>query len=449
MSAHVQTVGDSSFVGMLKKFVQSESFSGIFLFLCAVLAMIVANSPFGDYYIKLWHISFGFSFGGMPIQLSLEQWINDVLMSFFFLVVGLEIKRELLYGALASFKKAAFPVIAAIGGMIAPGLIYYGLNVGTPSVNGFGIPMATDIAFALGVMLMLGSRVPVALKVFLVTLAVADDLGAIIVIAIFYTTNLGLEYLGVAAAILVVLMILNKLGVKSLVPYLVLGVPLWLAVHACGIHATIAAVALAFTIPATARVKAQAFLAESSETLDEFKKEDKNREFDIINDEQAHHVAHLIKNSQMVQSPMVRLEHALSPWSSYFIMPLFAFANAGVEINSSIDFGIDHILLGIAAGLIVGKPIGIFTATFLAEKLGIASRPDGVSWIDILGAGMLAGIGFTMSIFVTMLAFKGLDPEIARESVDLAKLTILCSSLCAGVLGATFLIFETKLTHKH
>ena len=230
MSTHAQN-SNGGVLGMLKKIVASESFSGIFLFLCAVLAMIVANSPLGDMYRALWHFHWGFSWGGAPIELSMEHWINDVLMSFFFLVVGLEIKYELIYGALASFKKAAFPVLAALGGMVVPGLIYYSLNMGTPSENGFGIPMATDIAFALGVMLMLGSRVPVALKVFLVTLAVADDLGAIIVIAIFYTTNLQLEYLGAAVAILVLLVILGKLGVRSLVPYLVLGVPLWLCVH--------------------------------------------------------------------------------------------------------------------------------------------------------------------------------------------------------------------------
>ncbi len=447
MSTHTQTVGDSGFIGVLRRFIKSESFSGIFLFICAVLAMIVANSPLSDFYKHLWHIQFGFSFNGMPIELHLEHWINDVLMSLFFLVVGLEIKRELLYGALASFKKAAFPVIAAVGGMVVPGLIYYVLNMGTPSVNGFGIPMATDIAFALGVMLMLGSRVPVALKVFLVTLAVADDLGAIIVIAIFYTTGLALEYLGLAVAILIILIIMGKMGVKSLVPYLILGVPLWLAVHACGVHATIAAVALAFTIPAVARVKTTEYLAHSNSYLEIIKNEDQNRESELLSDEQTHKVGDIIKKSRMVQSPLVRLEHALSPWSSYFIMPLFAFANAGVEIGDSIDFGIDHILLGIACGLIIGKPVGIFLATFLAEKLGIASRPDGVSWIDILGAGMLAGIGFTMSIFVTMLAFKGLDPEIMKGSVDLAKLTILCSSLFAGVLGAIFLLFESKITH--
>lgn len=447
MSTHAQNA-QGGVLGMLKKIVSSESFSGIFLFLCAVLAMIVANSPLGDAYRALWHFHWGFSWGSTPIELSMEHWINDVLMSFFFLVVGLEIKYELIYGALASFKKAAFPVLAAIGGMVVPGLIYYALNAGTPSENGFGIPMATDIAFALGVMLMLGSRVPVALKVFLVTLAVADDLGAIIVIAIFYTTNLQLEYLGVAVAILVFLVILGKLGVRSLVPYLVLGVPLWLAVHACGVHATIAAVALAFTIPAGSKLAVADYFKKSAHDIKEMQDEDKNRDRDILSDDQAHTVAHLIKHSQQVQSPMVRLQHALHPWSSYLIMPLFAFANAGVEIGDSVRFDVDNILLGIACGLIIGKPVGIFLATFLCEKLGIAERPDGVSWIDILGAGMLAGIGFTMSIFVTMLAFKGLDPSIMQESVDLAKLTILCSSLTAGILGALFLILESKFT-KH
>ncbi|RAX57327.1 Na+/H+ antiporter NhaA [Helicobacter monodelphidis] len=458
MSDHVHSVGDKGFVGMLTRFIKSESFGGIFLFICAVLAMIVANSPLAEYYFHAKEVYIGFSVGEKVadavnamshytvnwtghVGLSVEHWINDVLMAFFFLVVGLEIKREMMYGALASFKKAAFPVIAALGGMIVPGLIYYGFNIGTPSQNGFGIPMATDIAFALGVMLMLGSRVPAALKVFLVTLAVADDLGAIIVIAIFYTTTFQAFYLAIAAGIVVVLLIMNRMGVRSIAPYLILGVPLWLAVHACGIHATISAVVLAFTIPSVAKVKASEYLENAGSYLEIFKKRDEGSH--VISDDQIHQVAHIIKDSKFVQSPLVRIEHALSPWSSYFIMPLFAFANAGVTITSDIDFGVDGILLGIALGLIVGKPVGILLATFLSEKLGIAARPEGIGWIDILGAGMLAGIGFTMSLFVTALAFTN------PQATDLAKITILCSSLLAGILGAAFLLIESSLKHKH
>lgn len=428
---------------LLVSFFHNEATGGIILFVCAMLAMIIANSSLAHYYFEFWELDFGIRLGEYFIGMSLHHWLNDVFMSIFFLVVGLEIKREFLFGELVGFKKAAFPVLAALGGMIVPGIIYFSLNIGTPSQNGFGIPMATDIAFAIGVIMLLGKRVPVALKVFLVTLAVADDLGAIIVIGIFYTNDFNFMYFIASLVILGVLLLLNKNNVLSLMPYLFLGVLLWLAVHSTGIHATIAAVALAFTIPIKSKDDTKKFVDKvSNSSIPLFLSEDKKRDTILLNHKQLEVLDSIIKDSKNVQNPLLRLEHKLQYWSGFFIMPLFGFANAGVAINGDINFGIDHIMLGIILGLVVGKPIGILLFTFLCHKLNIAQKPDSVSWANIFGAGMLGGIGFTMSIFVSNLAFS--DPS----SADLSKLSILIASSLAGILGSLFLIIEYKMEHR-
>lgn len=435
--------GFNKFVCFFSSFFKNEAAGGILLFLCAVLAMIIANSPIAHYYFDFWKLDFGVKIGEYFIGMSLHHWLNDVFMSIFFLIVGLEIKREFLFGELVGFKKAAFPVLAALGGMIVPGIIYFSLNVGTPSQNGFGIPMATDIAFALGVMMLLGKRVPVALKVFLVTLAVADDLGAIIVIGLFYTNDFSFTYFIASIIVLGILIVLNRKDVRSLTPYLILGVLLWLAVHSTGIHATIAAVALAFTIPIKPKGDGREFLDKiSSSFVPLFLSKDKNRDSVLLDHAQLDVLNAIIKGSKNVQNPILRLEHTLQPWSNFLIMPLFGFANAGVAIDGNINFGVDHIMLGIILGLVVGKPIGILVFTFLCHKLNIAQKPSSVSWINILGAGMLAGIGFTMSIFVSNLAFN--DPS----STDLSKLSILIASSLAGILGSLFLIIEHKIEHR-
>ena len=436
----------SGFLATFSKITQSESFAGILLLCCAVLAMIVANSPLSDTYAGLWKTQFGFSINGTFIGMSLEHWINDVLMAFFFLVVGLEIKREVLFGELAGFKRAALPIIAALGGMVGPGLIYFALNGGTASEHGFGIPMATDIAFALGVLSTLGKRVSVSVKVFLVSLAVADDLGAIIVIALFYSSGIALEWLLVSAGIVAVLIILNKMGVKALTPYMILGVFLWIAVHNCGVHATIAAVMLAFTIPVAPRIDTLSFMEKLKNIVSHFQEAETKKDGILLQNEQLEALHHLSKDKNAVQNPLLRLEHALAPYSNYLIMPIFAFANAGVTIGSNIDFGVDYVFLGIFLGLVVGKPIGIFSFTFIAEKLGIAARPAGVSWVEIFGAGTLGGIGFTMSMFVTNLAFSG---EHALIATDVAKISILIASLSAGILGSIFFLVRNKAVHAH
>ena len=442
----MESENKSGFLATFSKITKSESFAGILLLCCAVLAMIVANSPLSDAYAGLWKTQFGFSVNGHFIGMSLEHWINDVLMAFFFLVVGLEIKREVLFGELAGFKRAALPIIAALGGMVGPGLIYFALNGGTASEHGFGIPMATDIAFALGVLSTLGKRVSVSVKVFLVSLAVADDLGAIIVIALFYSSGIALEWLLVSAGIVVVLIILNKMGVKALTPYMVLGVFLWIAVHNCGVHATIAAVMLAFTIPVAPRIDTLSFMEKLKKIVSHFQEAETKKDGILLQNEQLEALHHLSKDKNAVQNPLLRLEHALAPYSNYLIMPIFAFANAGVTIGSNIDFGVDYVFLGIFLGLVVGKPIGIFTFTFIAEKLGIAARPTGVSWVEIFGAGTLGGIGFTMSMFVTNLAFSG---DHALIATDVAKISILIASLSAGILGSIFFLVRNKAAHAH
>ncbi|MCI5633224.1 Na+/H+ antiporter NhaA [Helicobacter sp.] len=442
----MESENKSGFLATFSKITQSESFAGILLLCCAVLAMIVANSPLSDTYAGLWKTQFGFSINGTFIGMSLEHWINDVLMAFFFLVVGLEIKREVLFGELAGFKRAALPIIAALGGMVGPGLIYFALNGGTASEHGFGIPMATDIAFALGVLSTLGKRVSVSVKVFLVSLAVADDLGAIIVIALFYSSGIALEWLLVSAGIVAVLIILNKMGVKALTPYMILGVFLWIAVHNCGVHATIAAVMLAFTIPVAPRIDTLSFMEKLKNIVSHFQEAETKKDGILLQNEQLEALHHLSKDKNAVQNPLLRLEHALAPYSNYLIMPIFAFANAGVTIGSNIDFGVDYVFLGIFLGLVVGKPIGIFSFTFIAEKLGIAARPAGVSWVEIFGAGTLGGIGFTMSMFVTNLAFSG---EHALIATDVAKISILIASLSAGILGSIFFLVRNKAVHAH
>ena len=442
----METKSQNSLIAFFSKITKSESFAGILLLCCAVLAMIVANSPWGDSYVALWKTKFGFDVNGVFIGMSLEHWINDVLMAFFFLVVGLEIKREVLFGELAGFKRAALPIIAALGGMIGPGIIYFTLNAGTPSEHGFGIPMATDIAFALGVLSALGKRVSISVKVFLVSLAVADDLGAIIVIALFYSSGISFEWLAVAVGIVAVLVVLNKAGIKALTPYMILGVLLWIAVHNCGVHATIAAVVLAFTIPVAPKIDTLTFMEKIKTMIKDFQESEKQKDGILLQSEQVEALYHIAKHKNAVQNPLLRLEHALAPYSNYLIMPIFAFANAGVSIGSNIDFGIDHVFLGIFFGLVVGKPLGIFTFTFLAEKLGIAARPKGVTWVEIFGAGALGGIGFTMSMFVTNLAFSG---EHALVATDVAKISILIASLSAGILGSIFFFVRDKVTHHH
>ena len=420
-------------VSAFQSFISKESFSGVLLFLATVLAVIIANSSLGQAYYDLWHMQLGVNLGTHSISMSLTYWIDDGLMALFFLMVGLEIKREMIVGELSTVQKASFPIVAAIGGMLIPALIYVAFNPNNPL--GFGIPMATDIAFALGILMLLGNRVNPALKLFLVALAVVDDLGAVLVVATVYTSKIHYEYFVYIVIIYALIWALNIKGVKSLIPYLILGIFLWTYIHAVGIHATIAGVLLAFAIPIQSEIKEIEFIQNSQKNLKEFEKH--IDEIPILNHHQIDALEHIAHGYDKVQNPLVRLEHSLHNLSAFFIMPLFAFSNAGVIIDfSSVSANI-MIVLGVIFGLILGKPIGIFGFTYLLTKLNIIKKPDNISWHDIIAVGFLGGIGFTMSIFITHLAF-------ADESIiDAVKLGIFIASFIAALIG-THLILRAK-----
>ncbi len=368
--------------------------------------------------------------GGALLTLSLHHWINDGLMAIFFFGIGLEIKREVLVGELASPRHAALPIAAAIGGMLVPAALYILFNAGTPAANGWGVPMATDIAFAIGILTMLGKRVPMALKVFLAALAIVDDLGAVVVIALFYTATIHLESVWAALAILVALMVVNRQGVRHPAAYVVLGIGLWLAVLSSGIHATIAGVLLAMTIPSRARIDTDQFLAQNRATLVEFERAGHSREDEFISEAHQSALQALKASAIYVQTPMERLEHALHPWITFVIMPIFALANAGVSFSGfDVSALTDPVVLGVFLGLVVGKQTGIMAFVWVAVRSGVAALPFDVRWLHLYGAACLAGIGFTMSLFIANLAF-GQGPELAS-----AKLGILGASVIAGLAG--------------
>lgn len=368
---------------------------------------------------------------------SIAHWINDLLMAIFFLVVGLEIKREILVGELASPKRAALPIFGALGGMIGPALIFVAFNAGKETIGGWGIPMATDIAFAVGILAMLGSRIPNSLKVFLTSLAIVDDLGALIVIAVFYTENLALEYLGYAGIVIGILAFMNLLRVRWITLYLVLGLPLWYFVYMSGVHATIAGVLLALTIPAHARVNAINFVFSTRKALDVFENAHDDPEFDVKQSSvRRASVNAIIKNARQVLPPLHRMEYVLHPWAAFVIIPIFALANAGIEIHGGIGENLsDPAAIGIILGLFVGKPLGIILLCWFACVIKVASLPRGVSWRHILGAGMLGGIGFTMAIFIANLAYAN-----SQSHLEHAKLAILVASALSAIGGAIVLL---------
>jgi NhaA family Na+:H+ antiporter len=429
-------------ITLFQEFIQLEASSGILLMALTVAALVWANSPWSDSYFGTWQTKLTFGVGNWALSKPLLKWINDGLMAVFFFVVGLEIKRELLTGELASPRRAALPIAAAIGGMAIPAAIYAVFNVGKSSLSGWGIPMATDIAFTLGVLALLGRRIPLALKVFFTALAIVDDLGAVLVIALFYTADIAWTSLLVGAVILVGLIVLNRLGVKQTFPYAVLGIGLWLAFLYSGVHATIAGVLLALTIPAHSAITDRKAFAEAiRSTLERYEQaccsEDANGM--AAGERQAAAYA-LEAASERAESPLQRLEHALHPWVSYGILPVFALANAGVSIRGDIGGALlSPLALGIIGGLVLGKSLGISVFSWLAVRLGIAEMPDGVSWRHILSASLLAGIGFTMSLFIAGLAFD--DPAL----LDTAKIGIITASLIAGLGGALLVRLNVPL----
>ncbi|HEX9838019.1 MAG TPA: Na+/H+ antiporter NhaA [Anaerolineales bacterium] len=412
----------------LQEFLQQEASSGILLLVFTLIALIWSNSAWNESYHSFWENKLTFGYGDHELSKPLLLWINDGLMAIFFFVVGLEIKREILIGELASFRKAILPVAAAIGGMVFPAIIYIAFNQDTIGRSGWGIPMATDIAFALGVLALLGKNVPVSLKVFLTAVAVVDDLGAVLIIAIFYTTEIAWISLGIAAVLLVLLAICNMLGVRNLLVYSILGIGLWLAFLSSGVHATVAGVLLAMTIPSRARINDKEFVKHSRAILNEFEKSDEGDEY--LSSTQRSAVQTLEELAEHAETPLQRLEHDLHPWVAYAIMPVFALANAGVVLGGDFLSPLtNRISLGVIFGLIIGKQIGITLFSWLIVKSKLADLPEGVNWQYIYGVSWLAAIGFTMSLFISRLAF-GESP-----SLETAKSGILFASLVAGIAG--------------
>lgn len=412
-----------------QRFAQLESSAGILLLLCTAIALLWSNSAWGESYTNLWQAKLTVGYGDFLLSKQLLLWINDGLMAIFFFVVGLEIKREILIGELASLKKSMLPVAAALGGMVAPALLYLIFNAGTEGAPGWGIPMATDIAFSLGVLALLGSRVPFPIKVFLTAFAIVDDIGAVLVIAFFYTADLAVDYLVWGAGFMALLMIANAAGVRRALVYGLLGTCLWFVFLKSGVHATIAGVLLAMTIPARTRINAHDFLDRARSVLDAFDRAD-DKPSETIDSDQQSAIDTLEEACEQIETPMQRFEHTLHPWVTFFIMPVFALANAGVVLEGDIGSALGHpTTLGIIIGLFFGKQIGVTLFAWLAVKVGWALLPTSVSWKQIYGVALLGGIGFTMSLFVAGLAFG--------EGVLLAasKVGILAASLLSGIVG--------------
>ena len=422
-----------------REFARVQAAGGIVLIGATVIALVWSNSPWSDSYKGLWQTAVSIGVGEHALTLPIVLWVNDLAMALFFLLVGVEIKREILVGQLATARKAALPIVAAAGGMAVPGIVYVVVNIRHDTLHGWGVPVATDIAFALGVLTLLGPRVPVSLKVLLASLAIADDIGALVVIAVFYTEQLKLTYLLGAAGIIGFLAILNRLGFRHPAVFMLLGLPLWFMVHESGVHATIAGVALAMAIPARATIDAHQFLAEGRRSLTAVEREVSESDLIMTNARLLGAVHAVDSACSQVETPLQRVEHALHPWVAFLIIPVFALANAGLTIGASAGSSIvSPVSLGIVLGLVLGKPIGITLASWLAVRLGLASLPSGVTWRQLLGAGCLGGIGFTMSLFIAHLAFE--SPVYIHQ----AKIGVLAASVIAGVLGWCVLARRTS-----
>jgi Na+:H+ antiporter, NhaA family len=424
------------------KFAKISASGGLLLMFSAVVALIWANSPWAESYFGLWQTVMAFGLGGFTLSKSLLLWINDLLMVVFFFVVGLEIKREALVGELASFRQAALPVAAAIGGMIAPAMCYMAFNLRTEGARGWGIPMATDIAFSLGVLALLGNRAPLSLKIFLTALAIVDDIGSVLVIALFYTAELSWTSLALGAVFLLAMFAANLAGVRHPIVYLTLGAGLWLAFLKSGVHTTVAGVLSAMTIPARARIGEGSFVERGRVLLGAFERSD-SAPGDFVSEGQQAAVAELEAACEQVQTPLQRLEHGLQPFAIFVIMPVFALANAGVPLKSGVLESLTHpVSLGIIVGLFVGKQLGVTLSAWLAVRSGMAELPGELTWRHIHGASCLAGIGFTMSLFIASLAFGG------GHLLSLSKVSILAASLLSGLAGWLLLRSISNVSHR-
>ena len=448
---YLPPVGHESY---FKRFLHHDMVGSGLLLLSAFAAVIVANSPLADQYHHLWETKVGPAIGDDGgFKKTLHHWVNDGLMAIFFFLVGLEIKRELLAGELNDFRRALLPAAAAIGGMVVPALIFVLFNYGKESSVGWGIPMATDIAFAAGCIALLKKWVPSSLMVFLVAVAIVDDLGAVTVIAIFYTDQIAFGPLIIGSSLIVLSFCMGQLGVRHTFPYVVFGLVIWFAFLQSGVHATIAGVLLAFTIPEKARYRTHNFNGRITELMNRFQIAESHWDEDLnvvdnklkdlmVNHEQQQLIRAINKECGWVESPLQRIEHNIEPFCVFVVMPIFAFANAGVHLDFAHmgDMLMQPLTLGIMAGLVFGKPLGVFLMSFICVKLGFAALPKGVNFAQIVGVGCLAGIGFTMSLFINELAFKGVEDLVHRaELVDAGKLGIFLASLISAVAGLIIL----------
>lgn len=419
-------------IAPVNRFIHLEYTSGIVLLLSVVAAILWANlAPEGFHHV--WETNFSISFDGHSLSHPVHSWINDGLMAVFFFVIGLELKREFMDGELSTVRKAMLPMGAALGGMVVPALLYVVINLSSGAGHGWGIPMATDIAFALALLSMAGKHVPTSVKVFLSALAVADDLGAVLVIAFFYTAQVNFTALAIAGIFLVVLMIGNKMGVRSSLFYLLLGIGVWAGFLLSGVHATIAGVLVAFTIPAVTRIDETVYSDKLKKLTHEFEKEIPSNST-LTTPQQHQTIQHVKSLSMAAETPLQKIEYSLHPWVAFAIMPLFALANSGILIGSNFFNSIvNPVSIGVAVGLVAGKFVGILLFSWLMVKLGMGALPQEANWRHMIGVALLGGIGFTMSLFISGLAFS--NPEF----IDQAKYGILIGSVIAGVLGSLVL----------
>lgn len=418
----------------LAQFLHVEATSGLLLVFCAAIALVCANTSFGEDYLAFWDTKFTIGFGDYVFQHSLHHVINDGLMAIFFFVIGLEVKREIVHGALSNLRQASLPIAAAMGGMLVPAGLYLSLQYGELGARGWGIPMATDIAFVVGCLALLGSRVPNGLRVLLLSLAIVDDIGAILVIAVGYTESLDGRFLIMAAVSIVVVHLLSRIGVRHFVPYIVVGAVAWLALHESGIHATLIGVILGLMTPAKAVLVSDRFRDYLHEKKDVFQAvpwATRRRRAEVVNEIQ--------RITRETVSPLEYLEMTLHPWSAYVIMPVFALANAGVPIQL-VNLS-DSVAVAVMVGLVVGKPLGIVLFSWLAIRLGWAQLPHGVHWHMLIAGGCLAGIGFTMALFIDGLAF-------GADGLDTAKTGVLVGSAISAVLGMGLLVWTLPKTSK-
>ena len=433
----------NSILTPIEEFIHRQTTSGILLMLCAIIALFIANSPWFEAYHHILQTKISLGVGNWKLELSAHHWINDGLMALFFFVVGLELKRELLVGELSNLKAALLPIIAAIGGMVLPALIYYSFNQSGSTVDGWGIPMATDIAFALGVLALLGKRVPTALLSFLVALAIVDDLGAVLVIAVFYTEQLNYTALIGAIVIFVLLASLNLGGIRKPLPYVLLGFALWFFLLKSGIHATLAGIFLAFIIPIRPKYNPERFLDGANKLLQDIRQIYKAEPNIIKNYKMRANIRALENGINNVQAPAQVLEHHMHIPTAYLIIPIFALANAGVPINlDELGNNLLHpVTMGVIGGLILGKLVGISGFVWIALKMGLCQLPPSLNMKHVIGVSLLGGIGFTMSIFISELGFAN-----SPEDLLMAKTGILIASLVAGIGGYIWLFFTDKNT---